>query len=67
MDRLVSLQDLFPEGTIGLILVKDLQLSAINFRNIYSFTCMSWGGGHAIAQLVDALCYKPEGRGFDSG
>ena len=23
-------------------------------------------GGHAVAQLVDALCYKPEGRGFDS-
>jgi hypothetical protein len=24
----------------------------------------SWG--HAVAQLVEALCYKPEGRGFDS-
>jgi hypothetical protein len=23
-------------------------------------------GGHAIALLVQALCYKPEGRGFDS-
>jgi hypothetical protein len=22
--------------------------------------------GHAVAQLVDALRYKPEGRGFDS-
>jgi hypothetical protein len=22
--------------------------------------------GHAVAQLVEALCYKPEGRGFDS-
>jgi hypothetical protein len=22
--------------------------------------------GHAIALLVEALCYKPEGRGFDS-
>jgi hypothetical protein len=22
--------------------------------------------GHAIAQLVEALCYKSEGRGFDS-
>jgi len=21
--------------------------------------------GHAVAQLVDALRYKPEGRGFD--
>jgi hypothetical protein len=23
-------------------------------------------GGHAVAQLVEKLCYKPEGRGFDS-
>jgi hypothetical protein len=23
-------------------------------------------GGHAVAHLVEALCYKPEGRGFDS-
>jgi hypothetical protein len=23
-------------------------------------------GGHAAAQLVEALRYKPEGRGFDS-
>jgi len=22
--------------------------------------------GHAVAQLVEALCYKPEGRGFNS-
>jgi hypothetical protein len=22
--------------------------------------------GHAVLQLVEALCYKPEGRGFDS-
>ena len=24
------------------------------------------GGGHAVAQLVEALRYKPEGGGFDS-
>ena len=24
------------------------------------------GGGHAVAQLVEVLRYKPEGRGFDS-
>jgi hypothetical protein len=22
--------------------------------------------GHAVALLVEALCYKPEGRGFES-
>jgi len=30
---------------------------------------MGWwgvGGGYAVAQLVEALRYKPEGRGFDS-
>ena len=25
-----------------------------------------WVSGHAMAQLVEALRYKPEGRGFDS-
>jgi hypothetical protein len=24
------------------------------------------GGGHAVAELAEAICYKPEGRGFDS-
>jgi hypothetical protein len=24
-------------------------------------------GGHAVAQLVEALCCRPEGRGFDTG
>ena len=23
-------------------------------------------GAYAVAQLVEALCYNPEGRGFDS-
>jgi hypothetical protein len=23
--------------------------------------------GHAVAQLVEALCYESEGRGLDSG
>jgi hypothetical protein len=26
----------------------------------------SRGGGHAVARLVEALQYKPKGRGFDS-
>jgi hypothetical protein len=32
----------------------------INVHNAVS----AWG--HAVAQLVEALCHKPEGRGFDS-
>ena len=31
---------------------------------IYPKYWVQWG--HAVAQLVEALCYKPEGRGFDS-
>jgi hypothetical protein len=37
------------------------------FPYAYLITCFypcTWG--HAVAQLVEALRYKPEGRGFDS-
>ena len=27
---------------------------------------VAWNRGYAVAQLVEALRYKPEGRGFDS-
>ena len=37
----------------------------INFNNIFLFL-LTRGGGQAVAQLVEALRYKPEGRGFDS-
>jgi len=30
---------------------------------LFLITCV----GHAVAQLVEALRYKPEGCGFDSG
>ena len=33
---------------------------------LFPFCCLTaqtWG--HAVAQLVEALRYKPEGRGFD--
>jgi len=30
-----------------------------------TFTFTYDGGGHAVAQLIEALHYKPEGRGFD--
>ena len=33
------------------------------FNNIYIIITPTW---HAVAQLVEALRYKPEGRGFDS-
>jgi hypothetical protein len=30
------------------------------------FVVFSWDSAHAVAQLVVALRYKPEGRGIDS-
>jgi len=39
-------------------------------REEHNITSFAWGtnksGGHAVAQLVEALRYKSEGRGFDS-
>ena len=39
-------------------------------QKMYSWIRISLGTlrkwGHAVAQLVEALRYKPEGRGFDS-
>ena len=32
--------------------------------NPFTNVCSMWG--YAVAQLVEALRYKPEGRGFDS-
>jgi hypothetical protein len=34
---------------------------AINFRELLTTV-----RGHAVAELVEALFYKPEGRGFES-
>ena len=36
----------------------------IFFLKICNFSTFLWR--HAVAQLVEALPYKPEGRGFDS-
>ena len=33
---------------------------------VYSLLYGEGGVGHAVAQLVEALRYKSEGRGFDS-
>ena len=36
-------------------------LTVVNTKPVYQLRM-----GYAVAQLVEALCYKPEGRGFDS-
>jgi hypothetical protein len=37
----------------------------INRRGSFIFVLIR-GERHPLARLVEALCYKPEGRGFDS-
>jgi hypothetical protein len=39
---------------------REYQTTSCNIRGAFII------GGHAVAQLVEVLCYKPEGRGFDS-
>jgi hypothetical protein len=40
---------------------------SIKIRNWFrDFTSSFWHAGHAVALLVEALRYKPQGRGFDS-
>jgi hypothetical protein len=34
--------------------------------NFILFILVIFNAGHAVAQLVEALCYKMEARGFDS-
>jgi len=37
----------------------------VNYHNIlHSIISYLYGVGHAVVQLVQALRYKPEGRGF---
>jgi hypothetical protein len=35
-------------------------------RHLHFMLVVSLIWGHAVAELVEALCYKPEGRGFES-
>ena len=34
-------------------------------QNMKDYVCMGGRRGDAVAQLVEALCYKPEGRRLD--
>ena len=38
----------------------------ITFRRLYYNIRVVVFAGYKLAQLDEALCYKPEGRGFDS-
>ena len=42
------------------------QLVEIFFAPLNTSQIRQRSGGHAVAQLVEVLRYKPEGRGFDS-
>jgi hypothetical protein len=39
--------------------------SFVTSKELYVCECVRCVRGHAVAQLVEALGYKPEGRGFD--
>jgi hypothetical protein len=41
-----------------------IQITTLNTRN--NLRAIHTCKGHAVAQLVESLRYKPEGRGFDS-
>jgi hypothetical protein len=43
-----------------------LCLQAIMLRSVECGKVVAVTWGHAVAKLVEALRYKPEGRGFDS-
>jgi hypothetical protein len=45
-------------------MVNYLKLDCVVF--CFQFIQTTASNGHAVAQLVEALRYKPEGRGFDS-
>ena len=42
-------------------------LNTISVRSVWwNNTCYITTRGHVVAELVETMCYKPEGRGFDS-
>jgi hypothetical protein len=52
----------------SLVLGPDYHLHALQrtLENVENKTTTHTDWGYAVAQLVEALCYKPEGRGFNS-
>jgi hypothetical protein len=44
--------------------IRDSSLRDVCLQNIFTLTAVDTG--QAVPQLVEALYYKPEGRGFDS-
>ena len=43
-----------------------LEGGALKYEIVQNVLCYMLLWGHAVVQLVEALCYKPEGHGFDS-
>jgi hypothetical protein len=44
----------------------DSNESYISSNSLFHDITILGGGKHAVTELVGALCYKPEVRGFDS-
>ena len=65
--RLVTIPSSTLRSNVGCIPIHPLCSEPTPPRSvIFLFIHMTTFGGYAVTQLVKALCYKPEGRGFDS-
>ena len=54
----------FQSDLIIMLIIKSGEQNSMQHSEIeFNTDCTR---GCAVAQLVEALCYKPEGRGFDS-
>ena len=52
---------------MGVLVICVLVFSVFSYFFVYVYLFLFvTSAGHAVAQLVQALRYKPEGRGFDS-
>jgi len=63
LGKVMSHRIMFVHVTCALSITKTLCLK-VKVHKILEYNFLSVG--HAVAQLVEALRYKPEGRGFDS-
>jgi hypothetical protein len=64
LDRLPWARPL--RGGTSYIVFKNVVVFCDYYQDFILFIITSINWGHAVTQLVEALCYKPEGRGFDS-
>jgi hypothetical protein len=60
----ISMQDISPKNDD--FLLYSINTDVTGLASSINFNGLCFATGHAVAQFVEALRYKPEGRGFDS-